>query len=325
MENQPMASCKKCLHTEDELIAKSWLLVKHNWWHLLKLILLPIAVTVGYYAISLLLGWIGTQINNDIVSLIIGIVVGIMTLLYFLYYIWAMFAFMYGVFYLEEKLSLWKIYTRTLSKIFPLIWIYILFVALVIPGFMIFIIPGILLLVWFSMAFYVCLDEGTWGLSALWKSKELVKGFWWSIIGRFTTVQVLMVITIYTMMYILGLAGIILGLISSVLGGAGIIVMGIAAVIGYIIYFAIMMLLAIFAQVYFVQVYKSIKEVKGEVKVKENKTINVLIIIWLVVLVVIIPLVLIFFGLASFGGLFEALDSAGLDNILRELSLISLF
>ena len=97
--------------------------------------------------------------------------------------------------------------------------------------------------------------------------------------------------------------------------------MAIAAVIGYIIYLLVMFGLGLFFQVYFVQVYKSIKETKGKVTVKENKTLTVIIAVWAVIFIVVVPLVLII-GPFALGGLFELLDSAGFDNILRNLSLI---
>jgi|GEM_PF-3593210 len=321
MENQPMASCKKCLHTEDELMAKSWALLKQNWWHLLKLILFPLLVVVVYALISFILGWIGVAVDNSVVATIVSVLVAILSFIFSLFMIWAMFALAYGVFYLEDKLTLWQIYTRVLGKIFPLIWIYLIFIALIIPGYLIFIIPGVIMLVWFSMAFYVCLDEGTWGVAALWKSKELVKGLWWSVVARYMVVSILMVIVMYAAVYVMGVLGLLLGLVASLLGGVGAVIMAIAAVIGYIIYLLVMFGLGLFFQVYFVQVYKSIKETKGKVTVKENKTLTVIIAVWAVIFIVVVPLVLII-GPFALGGLFELLDSAGFDNILRNLSLI---
>lgn len=321
MENQPMATCKKCLHTEDELMAKSWAITKQNWWHLLKLILFPILVGVVYALVSFILGWIGVALDNSVVSTIMGVLVGILSFMFSLYMIWAMFAMAYGVFYLEDKLSLWQIYTRVLGKIFPLIWIYIIFIALIIPGYLLFIVPGVIMLVWFSMSFYVCLDDGTWGVAALWKSKELVKGLWWSVVARYMVVSVLMIIVIYTTVYVLGVAGLLLGLLTSLLGSVGAIVMAVAAFIGYIIYLLIVFALMLYFHVYFVQVYKSIKETKGDIVVKENKTLSVVIAVWAVIFIVVVPLIL-FIGPFALGGLFELLDTAGADNILRSLSSI---
>lgn len=315
MENQPMATCKKCLSTEDELMAKSWQLTKQNWWYLLKLLLLPVIFIVLGQVISWVLVWLGAFIDNGTVMMIIGIIAAIVVLIMSLLAVWGQFAFAYGIVHIEKSLSVVTIYKNVLGKILPLIWMVILIAALLIPGYLIFIIPGVIMMIWFSMSMYVCLDEGTWGLSALWKSKELVKGYWWSIIGRFLTMYGLMMIVIYACMFVLALGGSILALLASLLGSAGAILAIIGAVIGYAIYFIVMILVGLFASVYYVQIYQSIKAVKGDVKVTENKTVNVLIIVWLVVLVILIGLFMIF-GMAAIGGLFESLDSMDVDNLL---------
>jgi len=51
-------------------------------------------------------------------------------------------------------------------------------------GLILFIIPGIIWVVWFSFAIYVYIFEGIKGWSALKRSKELVKGHWWPVALR---------------------------------------------------------------------------------------------------------------------------------------------
>jgi len=315
MESQPMASCKKCLPTEDELIAKSWLLTRQNWWYLLKLILVPVILVVVGQLLNVLILWLGSLADNGTVMAVVGILAAIITFLFMLVAIWGFFAFAFGVVHIENKMSLWQIYTRSAGRILPLIWTSLIIIALVVPGFAIFIIPGIILMVWFSLAQYICLDEGTWGLAAIWKSKELVRGYWWSVVARFMAVQALMMIVIYSMMYILGLGGAVLGLISAALGSVGAVISIIGLIIGYVIYLIVMLLLSIFAQVYMAQVYHGIKDTKGKVTVNESGVLNTVIVIWTILAIFVIPLIFIF-SFAALGGILSSLDSAGLDNLL---------
>jgi hypothetical protein len=265
----------------------------------------------------MLLLWLGAVLENDIAMTIFSVIAAIVSLAMILLAVWGSFALAYGVIHIEEKLSLWQIYSKSIGRIFPLIWTSILIMALIIPGMAAFIIPGIIILVWFSMATYICLDDGTWGLAALWRSKELVKGCWWSVIARYMTIQALMLIFIYAFMYLMGTGGALLGLLSAALGTAGVILMGIGMVIFYVLYFVVLIVLSLFSQVYMAQVYQSLKETKGKLVVNENKTTNTLIIIWVVILLVGIPLLFIF-GLVAAGGLvsmLESMDSAGFDDL----------
>ncbi len=56
------------------------------------------------------------------------------------------------------------------------------------------IIPGIIFWVFYSLAFFIFVFEGTKGYQAIKASKELVKGYWWSLFGRYLYFGVLMLI-----------------------------------------------------------------------------------------------------------------------------------
>ena len=84
-----------------------------------------------------------------------------------------------------EKSSDWKkSYRKSLNKIMPLFLIGLLTVILVLGGLLLFIIPGIIFSVWFSLAPFVYFEQNKEGFNALAKSKEYVKGYWWSVFFR---------------------------------------------------------------------------------------------------------------------------------------------
>ena len=84
-----------------------------------------------------------------------------------------------------QKYSDWKgSYHKSLNKILPLLFVNILIAVLVSAGLILLIIPGIILYVWLFLAPFVYLDQHKGGFSALAKSKDLIKGYWWAVFLR---------------------------------------------------------------------------------------------------------------------------------------------
>ena len=106
---------------------------------------------------------------------------------------------------------------RSLGK---LLWTGIAGGVLVFLGYLLFIIPGIVLSIYWSFAFYVCLTEDKSGYAALKRSRELVRGYVWTFIKRWVFWMYLaLAFTIFSAIPLLGQIGsIILTAIYSPLG-----------------------------------------------------------------------------------------------------------
>ena len=70
-------------------------------------------------------------------------------------------------------------------------WVYFLTNSIVVGGFLMLVVPGILFAVWFSFALYVFAAEGLTGMEALKRSRALVAGNWWGVGYRFLCVGAL--------------------------------------------------------------------------------------------------------------------------------------
>jgi hypothetical protein len=66
-----------------------------------------------------------------------------------------------------------------LTRVFPLLWLYILLGLGVLLGFICLVIPGIILYVLWAVAVPALMVEGLRGTKALGRSRELVSGRWW--------------------------------------------------------------------------------------------------------------------------------------------------
>lgn len=81
------------------------------------------------------------------------------------------------------------------KRAMPYFWRYIglslLMSFIMMIGFLLFIIPGIILSVWFAFATYVLVLENAGIVDSLKKSREYVRGKWWAIFGRLIAMSVI--------------------------------------------------------------------------------------------------------------------------------------
>lgn len=73
-------------------------------------------------------------------------------------------------------------------------------------GFLFFVIPGIVLAIWFSLAMYIVVDKNMGVVGSITKSKELVAGLFWPILGR-GLVFMLLAISVYIFLGIIPYIG----------------------------------------------------------------------------------------------------------------------
>lgn len=83
-----------------------------------------------------------------------------------------------------EGQSVGGAYKKSLTMFFPFIWVSGLVTLATLGGFFLFIIPGILLLIWLSLSLYVLFAENRRGTSALVASWHYVKGYSGAIFWR---------------------------------------------------------------------------------------------------------------------------------------------
>ncbi len=100
------------------------------------------------------------------------------------------------------------------GRVLGLFWISLLTVFVVWGGLLLFIIPGLIMLLSVYFAQYVYVVEGQTGMNALLRSRELVKGQWWVIARR------LSVIGFIFFAIMLGV-GILAGIVTSLVGETG--------------------------------------------------------------------------------------------------------
>lgn len=100
----------------------------------------------------------------------------------------------------EQRVSIKEGLDWSKSNILKIVWIYILTFLVVLGGFTLLIIPGIMASLYIYFAQYVYINEGIKGMDALRRSHDLVKDNWWKI---FITLLKVIVI-LFVIFFIIG-------------------------------------------------------------------------------------------------------------------------
>lgn len=76
-------------------------------------------------------------------------------------------------------------FERGASLVMPFLFVNILALLAASGGFLIFVVPGIMLSLLFSMASYILFTEGHHGIAALVRSWQYTRGYWWGVFWRY--------------------------------------------------------------------------------------------------------------------------------------------
>ena len=142
------------------------------------------------------------------------------------------------------KKSAGAFYKQGFELFWPLVWVSLLVTAITAGGFLMLIIPGILIGAWLVFANYTLVIEGKRGLGALLQSRGYVEGYWWAIVGRF-----------FLFMIFAGIIYIVLVIIAFILAGP----IGALLLPGIVVLF-----LTPFSVAYLYTIFKNLRKIKPE-------------------------------------------------------------
>ena len=117
-------------------------------------------------------------------------------------------------------------------------------------GFLLLVIPGIILSVFFAFGLFTLVLDGHKGWEALTKSKDLVTGYWWAVFGRFFLLGIVII-------------GLSMGawLVMTVLMMGMMMINSILAMIAVLVVaLAINILVQVYSYIFMYQMYGSLKE-----------------------------------------------------------------
>ena len=98
------------------------------------------------------------------------------------------------LFSVKNDIGTKEAYARSFKSAFSYILVVILGTLVITGGFVLFVIPGVVFSLWFSLSVYSFVFEERKGLEALYRSKQLVEGNFWKIAWRFIFISIIAII-----------------------------------------------------------------------------------------------------------------------------------
>ncbi len=171
-----------------ELFAATWTVYKQRW---LLIIGLFIATALGAVAPPLLIvGLMGGFAKGSFGATVgMFMLLGLAIIASFLFVAWGMAATISAA--VDERLGFSDSFTRANGCWLSLLWVTSLYSFIVGGASLLFLVPGILTSIWFFAAAYLVVAEDVKGMDALLKSKALVDGRFWPVLGRLILLWIL--------------------------------------------------------------------------------------------------------------------------------------
>ncbi|MDP2637255.1 MAG: hypothetical protein Q8P03_01430 [bacterium] len=174
MENIQMLSPKATLPSAFKLLGGALSFYKAHWPTLVGVMAIPFVI--GTFQL-----WGGVEI-----------IVGLLTLLFAFLSVGALITVMAAKGTPEKGVV--GAYENAIRLLTSYGWISILTTLAVLGGFVLFVIPGLVLSLWLTFAPYILFTENKKGLSALTASYAYIKGYWWSVVWRIVFLGVLSIL-----------------------------------------------------------------------------------------------------------------------------------
>lgn len=167
------------------LLQEAWLLYKSRWVTLtiifLPAVLIPLLITLGLFIPLKSLATAGFE-GLGLVFIYFPLVFLVSSLVSWglnaLAHISLLFALK------ERENGVLESYKKGLTKTIPYVWIMLLWGLITLGGLVLFVIPGLIFLVWFSLSAVVLVNEDVKGMNALLKSREYIRGRWLPVAWR---------------------------------------------------------------------------------------------------------------------------------------------
>jgi hypothetical protein len=170
-----------------QLLRTSWDQYKQRALPLLAVILISTVVVGGLFMVLMLgISMGGAMLahftDERTATWLVILLAGILLLVLIVLIFWVQTTLF--VLVVKEELGIIEAFQAGWDYLWPMAWVLTLASGILISGFALGVLPGILFTVWFTFGMYVLLEEDRRGMEALLASREYVRGHWWNIFGK---------------------------------------------------------------------------------------------------------------------------------------------
>jgi hypothetical protein len=184
------------------LLSQAWNIFSKRAITLWGIMLFPFAyVLIAALVGGFLIGMFRMRLESAVSLLLIDAGIIIFVILF----LWSQVSLIYSI--VDEKLSIKEAYGKSRTMIWDYVVLSFLVGLVVLGGFVIFIIPGIILSAYLTFSVYALVNEGEKETNALLKSYEYVKGHWWAVFGRIAFIALVFLVAIWLIEGFFGLLG----------------------------------------------------------------------------------------------------------------------
>lgn len=187
----------------------AWKVFVRNWQQLTLLSLIPMFLTAVLAILLFFMGWITYVPFESIASHEQGYTIDLLGFVFLiapsafsnlpLAIILGLFFFLLGtIVYLLTSVAQIvvlkndgkrKLFPSLIKETVPYLLKYFLFLVLysliLLIGLVLLVVPGIIFMIWFGLGYLAVVFDDCGPIEALKKSKELVRDYWWAVLGRF--------------------------------------------------------------------------------------------------------------------------------------------
>ena len=233
-----------------ELTKKTWSLYRQEFDTLIGLMAIPFLLFVISPFLIQVFGFLSLPLSL------------FLTLVAFSALVWAGVASIVVLCDAEEKLTLKEALKRGKIFFWPTLWVAIIVCFITGGATMLFLIPGLILTVYFVFAKLIVIVEKDRGLKSLVKSREYVRGYFWPVVGRYLSIVIFAGIIYWILDFIA--SSLVSSLVSSWSREAGeAILLVFQAVVNIVI--SPLALIATYL------LYDDVRQKKGEILIDTNK------------------------------------------------------
>ncbi len=179
-----------------DLFKKSFELYKPRIWTMLWLGVISWISSIVIFAVFGIAGFTTFALGRNILTFnlfsLLLFLIGV--LLVVIINVWIQVAMIYAVKEEHATSSMKNLLLAVRGKMASYYWIVFLRGLASVVGFILFIIPGIIFSVWFCLSQYAFVFEDKKGSGALGRSRQLIKGYWWPVLGRLLILMVIAVL-----------------------------------------------------------------------------------------------------------------------------------
>jgi hypothetical protein len=190
------------LDSASSLYGKAWSLFKNHLWTFVGITLIP---TLLVFVLTLLMASAGYMEASATGGIYMVVILVLFILALIVGQTWGQLALMYAIKDNQENIGIIEAYKRSWRKILSFWWISILTAIIIIGGFVLFVVPGVIFFVYFSLATFVLVAEDLKGMNALLKSREYARGVWGPVFWRLIFITLISIIIYFVPTIILAL------------------------------------------------------------------------------------------------------------------------